>query len=309
MNIDHLRAFVSSAETLNFSTSAKTLHISQSAVSQNIKSLENELGFLLFRRTKRKVVLTKSGELFYVRIKNILINLDKTIAQCRETYQREVNQLTLGATGTSFEANMLPLIIKKYQSKRSNLKIYLENFNHTLLKQHLYNQENDIIFTTEDDVKNDAKLEFIPLIKGHFCALIPLNNHLNDLSEIKLNDIKHQKLLLLNDAWCPPYQLALQNKIKNYCQLSNITYVNDVSIATTMVKAGLGITIIPDFISFPEKRFFSIIPLKESPNLTYGMVVLKNNNFQPAKSFIHWLVEGNYSKIIKILDNDLPSLK
>lgn len=65
MNIDHLKIFINLAETLNFSLTAKTLNLSQSAVSQAIKSIENELGFSLFKRTKRQVRLTKSGTLFY----------------------------------------------------------------------------------------------------------------------------------------------------------------------------------------------------------------------------------------------------
>ena len=49
----------------SFSEAAEQCHISQSAISQQIKALETELGFLLLERKNRKFVLTPAGEYFY----------------------------------------------------------------------------------------------------------------------------------------------------------------------------------------------------------------------------------------------------
>lgn len=57
----HLDAFYAAAQTLNFSQAAKELHITQSALSQRIKSLEEELGLTLFVRMPRGVALTDAG--------------------------------------------------------------------------------------------------------------------------------------------------------------------------------------------------------------------------------------------------------
>ena len=57
----HLDAFYSAAQTLNFSQAAKELHITQSALSQRIKSLEEDLGLTLFVRMPRGVALTDAG--------------------------------------------------------------------------------------------------------------------------------------------------------------------------------------------------------------------------------------------------------
>jgi DNA-binding transcriptional LysR family regulator len=57
----HLDAFYAAAKALNFSQAAKELHITQSALSQRIKSLEEELGLTLFVRMPRGVALTEAG--------------------------------------------------------------------------------------------------------------------------------------------------------------------------------------------------------------------------------------------------------
>ncbi len=46
----------------SFTRTANELNMTQGAVSKKIAWLENELGFMLFHRTSRKIRLTSSGE-------------------------------------------------------------------------------------------------------------------------------------------------------------------------------------------------------------------------------------------------------
>ena len=64
MELRQLKYFVKSAEYLNFSEAAKHLFITQSTLSQQIKQLEFELGFALFIRNSRHIILTEAGEEF-----------------------------------------------------------------------------------------------------------------------------------------------------------------------------------------------------------------------------------------------------
>ncbi len=47
----------------------------------------------------------------------------------------------------------------------------------------------------------------------------------------------------MDNNWCPPEQLKLQEKIRKGVDDLDISYVNDVEIVKLMVKAGLGITV------------------------------------------------------------------
>lgn len=60
-----IRYFQAVVRNNSFSEAAAECHISQSAISQQIKALENELGFPLLERKNRKFVLTPAGEHFY----------------------------------------------------------------------------------------------------------------------------------------------------------------------------------------------------------------------------------------------------
>src|SRR5262249_51944824 len=61
-HFNKLTAFVAVAERRNFAKAAKQLGIKASALSQSIRSLEEELGVRLLNRTTRSVAPTEAGE-------------------------------------------------------------------------------------------------------------------------------------------------------------------------------------------------------------------------------------------------------
>jgi DNA-binding transcriptional LysR family regulator len=63
LDFELLRAFVAVAECGGFHRAAQRLNLTQSTVSQQIKRLELETRWPLFRRTTRSVVLTDDGEM------------------------------------------------------------------------------------------------------------------------------------------------------------------------------------------------------------------------------------------------------
>ena len=65
MNIDsvQIECFLSAAKHLNFSKAAAFLYISQPVLSRRISKLEEELGFRLFIRCGKGLLLTQEGEI------------------------------------------------------------------------------------------------------------------------------------------------------------------------------------------------------------------------------------------------------
>ena len=61
MELRHLEHFVAVAEERNFTRAARRLHLVQSALSVSVRSLERELDTQLFERTTREVRLTDAG--------------------------------------------------------------------------------------------------------------------------------------------------------------------------------------------------------------------------------------------------------
>ena len=74
--LNTLPAFRAVAEAQNLRAAAEVLHVTHSAVSQQIRGLEEQLGFELFERRGRRVVLNAAGEALLRSVQTALAQLD-----------------------------------------------------------------------------------------------------------------------------------------------------------------------------------------------------------------------------------------
>ena len=115
MELRRIRYFVAVAETLGFRQASKQLHVSQPSLSVQIKQLEDELGVALFRRSKRRVEITRAGEVFLSSAREILLRLQQASAAARHTESGEVGTIRLGFIPTA-SFNILPRLLEKIRS-------------------------------------------------------------------------------------------------------------------------------------------------------------------------------------------------
>lgn len=98
LGVGPLRAFEAVARRLSFSAAAEELHLTQSAISRQIRSLEEELGSVLFLRGTRHVELTGAGATLLRATAPMLDRLDATVRQIRvSTGRRHVSLSTFAS--------------------------------------------------------------------------------------------------------------------------------------------------------------------------------------------------------------------
>ena len=119
MEIRQLRYFISVAEHLNFTEAAKQLFVAQPAVSQQIKSLEKEIGIKLFVRDKHSVQLTPAGKVFLNDAIEMLNRFEDVIKKARKAEIGEVGELSIGFLNAPVK-NFLPGLVKDFRRKLSS---------------------------------------------------------------------------------------------------------------------------------------------------------------------------------------------
>lgn len=62
MDMKQLQTFLTASETLSFTQTAQRLDYAQSSITAQIKTLEQELGVILFERLGKRIVLTEEGK-------------------------------------------------------------------------------------------------------------------------------------------------------------------------------------------------------------------------------------------------------
>ena len=81
MKIEKLYYFLSVAKHLNFTRAAQECHIAQPAISEQISSLDREVGVQLFERGARSIRLTAEGEVFYQHISRFVQNYEQSLRE------------------------------------------------------------------------------------------------------------------------------------------------------------------------------------------------------------------------------------
>src|SRR5438045_8860259 len=120
MELRHLRYFVGVAEMENVSRAALKLHVSQPALSAQIRDLEDELGFLLLKRTAKSVSLTEAGRTFLNEARAVLQHADEAVKKTRAFASTEPTELHVGYSPTPFSA-ILPKPLRAFQRAIPNV--------------------------------------------------------------------------------------------------------------------------------------------------------------------------------------------
>src|SRR5438045_6583909 len=115
MEINQLRSFVKVAELRSFTQAAEALFFSQPAVTQQVQSLEREVGEPLFERQGRRVTLTPAGEALYPFASRALALLSEGRAAVEEVRAGLAGRVTLAA-GPTTTIFTLPPVLAAFRS-------------------------------------------------------------------------------------------------------------------------------------------------------------------------------------------------
>ncbi len=97
MDWDKLRIFHAAAEAGSFTHAGDALHMSQSAVSRQVSALERDLKVVLFHRHARGLVLTEQGELLHRTTSDVMNKLHTAETLLSDTTSKPTGELRITA--------------------------------------------------------------------------------------------------------------------------------------------------------------------------------------------------------------------
>ncbi|HEY5861739.1 MAG TPA: LysR substrate-binding domain-containing protein [Casimicrobiaceae bacterium] len=103
--LNTLIAFRAVAERQNLRAAAEAIHVTHSAVSQQLRSLETQLGFDLFERRGRRVVLNPAGEALLRSVRTALDELDEGV---------QAAAAAAGGTAQRIRVTLLPSFAQRW---------------------------------------------------------------------------------------------------------------------------------------------------------------------------------------------------
>ncbi|BAU49385.1 transcriptional regulator [Sulfurifustis variabilis] len=121
--LNALRAFEAAARHLSLVAAANELCVTPAAISHQIKGLEDYIGMPLFKRVKRRVVLTDQGQLILPELKQAFALIEHAIGHLTKVESRDV--LTVSAT-PAFAAKWLLPRIHLFRERHPEIDVRLD---------------------------------------------------------------------------------------------------------------------------------------------------------------------------------------
>ncbi|MEJ8647491.1 LysR substrate-binding domain-containing protein [Streptomyces sp. MS1.AVA.3] len=115
MQLQQLRYFTAVADTRHFTRAAEREHVAQPSLSQQIRSLERELGAELFHRARGHITLTDAGETLLPLARRILADAETARREVQEVAQLRRGRLRLGAP-PSLCASLVPDVLRAFHT-------------------------------------------------------------------------------------------------------------------------------------------------------------------------------------------------
>ena len=241
MNLRDLRYLVALAEQRHFGRAAEACHVSQPTLSTQIKKLEDELGVALVERAPRQVMLTPAGHDIAARARRVLAEVDQMRETARRTADPEAGSIRLGLFPT-LGPYLLPHVVPRIRARFPRLELLLVE------------EKTETVLHMLRDGKLDAAVLALPLhedwleteflFEEPFLLAVPEGHPLAEQRELRLSELDHERLLLLEEGHC------LRDQALEVCTLAGAGEkegfrATSLETLRQMVAAGVGVTLLP----------------------------------------------------------------
>ncbi|HIE48615.1 MAG TPA: LysR family transcriptional regulator [Gammaproteobacteria bacterium] len=263
---------------------AQYLHVSQPSVSKVLAHTENQLGFLLFQRIKRRLLPTTEAHILFKHADKIHNDLQNFNEITKNLLKNKPGLIRLAST-PSIGIDLMPSLVVDFCKKHPEVEIETHTLHLDQIEKKIKEMSIDIALAY--DINSSNYLKSVTIFKGNFVLLTPPHIFFKSPS-VSCDDLKDLPFIKIEGP--------LSTKLDSYFKSNNfkpnyVTTTNTYQIAKSLVNKGMGITIL-DVISATNidtdgvKTWQLDIPLKFKMNMIYSdqkvdSIVL--NNF---KSFL-----------------------
>lgn len=229
INFELYKVFHEVATAKSISKAAENLLISQPAVTQSIKTLEDQLGGKLFIRTPKGVILTNEGEELYKYIKegmNYFINGTNKFSSLKNLDSGIIN---IGATTVISEHYLMPYL-EKFHTKYPNVDINIHNDLTDNLIKELRNGNLDIIVINIPSTNiKDIDIYNLTTLEDIFVG----NSKYKDKKYNTIKDLLQEDILLQKTP------SVTRTNLNNYLKENNLECSPKMEVVSHSLLSGL----------------------------------------------------------------------
>jgi DNA-binding transcriptional LysR family regulator len=274
MELRHLRYFCAIVEDMHVTRAAERLHIAQPALTQQIKSLENELGTALLRRTGRRIELTLAGAVFAGEARVILERVRTASLLAIEAARGGMGSISIGLTESSAFSTGVTSILKRFKKQWPSVNVTLVQRRTPDLLAALRERHIDAAFVRPplDDV---STMEQIRLFSEPIMAVVPKSHRLAKKRRVTIGDLSKEPIILSGGRARPS---TLELAFRGACSQAGFTpnivqWTPELTMAVNFVAAGFGISLVPMSLRGVRAAEVVYLPFITNPPLVAEIIL------------------------------------
>ncbi len=276
ISLKQVRYILAVEKTLHFKKAADMCSVSQSALSTAIIEMERQLGFQVFERNNKKVMVTPVGKQCLKIAREIKMQMDD-IKQLGKAMKDPLSYpMSLGAIPT-ISPYLLPQVLPEVRAQYPDFQLHIvEEQSHVLVEKVKSGELDAAVLALPYEIDGLLSFDFW---EEDFYWLTHRDDQLAKQKEISGDELKQTHLMLLKDGHC------LKDHALAACKLTsgntNATLAStSLNTLVQMVAGRMGTTLIPEMA---QSQFLSgnselkAVHLNEpSPHRTIAFIVRPN---------------------------------
>jgi DNA-binding transcriptional LysR family regulator len=286
MHIENLKVFCDLVESQSFSRAAKLNNITQSAVSQQLRSIEDQLHCTIVDRSQKQFRLTTEGDLFYRASKDVLRRMDQLRADIQGV-QNVISGSLHVVTVNSIGLHELPPFLKKFLHAYPLVNLRLE-----------YRRSPQVYDEVEQNIadiglvafpQKSRQVEIVDFLEDRLVVICAPTHPLASQKAITLKDISEYKLIGFEID--NPSRKAIDHFLREAkVDIEPALSFDNIETMKRAVEVDAGIALIPSSTIAQEVKLGTLvaIEIKGKPLVRpLGIIYRKGRILYPAmKSFI-----------------------
>lgn len=264
IELRHLRYFVAVAEGLHFGHAAERLRIAQPSLSQQIRKLENEVGFELFSRAHRRVELTPAGEALLPRAIRILDDTETALRTTREAARGITGHLTLGFIEAA-AITIVPEAVRRFRTSFPKVGLTLRELGVREQIEGIQSGRLDVGF-----IRSEPQVEGLvtePVLEEELLVAVPSGHRYAGRQSVGVSEIASEQLIAVEREILPELYDQTVSMLQQH-QGGGYIAQKASSLLTVLglVSTGLGLAVLPTSIRGLNFTGMSLVAIENSPS-------------------------------------------
>lgn len=257
MRLRQIEVFKAIVDTGTISGAARLLNVSQPNISRILSHTEQQLGFNLFERSNKGMMLSLEGSLLLPEVELLEFHLKNIDELTRNMLNNKSTKLRIGAAHACSKMIVAPSLVKyKEQNPATNVELITEHF--TALQQSVLNNELDFALIFGQKVDKSLLVEV--LFQDDMVAILPKG--MCSPRQVSLSWLCQNNFLMMQDN--DPLGCVLRDAIEKLnIQLMNPIVIQTYSVIADMVSSGGGVGVVDSITANRYSNEVKVVPIIE----------------------------------------------